>query len=148
MGPRLRRYRGEEVHRSVRSVSYYRGDEKSAYYHPIEGLVAGIDLDSRKVERLVDAGAMPLAKPPVLEDPSYLNDLKPLNIVQPEGVDFQVNGHEISRDHGRFRYSFHPREGLVLYSGGYMDKGKLRSYGRRRNRQVGGAGMANLLFHL
>jgi len=77
---------GSEPHRSVRAVCYYRGNENSAYFHPIEGLVAWVDLDGRKVERLVDTGVMPLAQPPVLEDPSHAADLRPLNISQPVGV--------------------------------------------------------------
>jgi primary-amine oxidase len=117
---------GEELHRSVRSVFYYRGNEKSAYFHPVEGLVAFVDLDARKIERLLDTGALPLAKPPVLADPAHDYTLKPVNISQPEGTNFRVDGHEISCDHWRFRYSFHPREGLVLYSVGYLDHGKLR----------------------
>jgi primary-amine oxidase len=115
-----------ENHRATRSVFYYRGNEKSASFYPIEGLAAWIDLDARKVVRLIDTGALPLAKPPVLENPASANNLKPLNIVQPQGVNFRVEGHEIAWDHWRFRYSFHPREGLVLYSVGYMDNGKLR----------------------
>ena len=117
---------GEELHRSVRSVAYYRGNEKSAYFHPVEGLVAYVDLDARKVERLVDTGVLPLAQPPVLEDPAYEAAVKPLTITQPEGVSFRVEGHEVSWDHWRFRYSFDAREGLVLYSVGYQDRGKLR----------------------
>ena len=115
-----------EPHRSIRSVSYYRGNEKSAYFHPIEGLVAWVDLDHRRVERLTDTGGMPLAKPPVLEEPAYQADVRPLEIRQPAGVSFRVNGHEVEWDHWRFRYSFDPREGLVLYSVGYLDQGKVR----------------------
>ena len=88
--------------------------------------MAYVDLDARKVERLVDTGVLPLAQPPVLEDPAYEAAVKPLTITQPEGVSFRVEGHEVSWDHWRFRYSFDAREGLVLYSVGYQDKGKLR----------------------
>ncbi len=58
--------------------------------------------------------------------PSREDSLKPLNIEQPKGVNFRVDDHEIAWDHWRFRYSFHPREGLVLYSVGYRDGAKLR----------------------
>ncbi|MDE3197194.1 MAG: primary-amine oxidase, partial [Acidobacteriota bacterium] len=121
-------YEGQAAnpHRAIRSVSYYRGDEMSAYFHPIEGLVAWVDLDRHRVERLVDTGVMPLAKPPVLQDPEYKADLRRLDITQPEGVSFRVDGYEVQWDHWRFRYSFDPREGLVLYSVGYLDKGKVR----------------------
>lgn len=44
--------------------------------------------------------------------------LKPLNIVQPEGPSFQVNGNEISWQKWNMRISFNYREGLVLHNVG------------------------------
>jgi primary-amine oxidase len=109
----------------VRAISYYRGDEGIGYFHPIEGLVAWVDLDDRRVERLLDTGALPLAKPPVLAEPAA-NNLRPLEIKQPQGPSFRIDGHLIEWDNWRFRYSFDPREGLVLYSVGYADQGRVR----------------------
>jgi primary-amine oxidase len=38
-----------------------------------------------------------------------------------------LRGHEVRWQNWRFRYALHPREGLVLYTVGYEDQGKLRS---------------------
>jgi primary-amine oxidase len=43
------------------------------------------------------------------------NDLKPLNVLQPEGPSFSVNGGLIEWQKWRFRVSFNPREGAVLH---------------------------------
>src|SRR5215469_9939215 len=115
---------GDNGHRVVRAVSYYK-EGGIGYFHPVEGLVAWVDLDSRKVERLLDTGALPLAKPPAFAEPSMAS-LRPLNITQPQGPSFRFDGHLIEWDNWRFRYSFDAREGLVLYSVGYAEHGKVR----------------------
>lgn len=48
--------------------------------------------------------------------PSLRTDLKPYNVVQPEGPSFTCNGNEISWQKWKFRVSFTPREGLVLHN--------------------------------
>jgi primary-amine oxidase len=121
-------YQGEEMttpRRIVRTVSYYQGGERSASFHPIEGLVAVVDLTAGKVIRLIDTGAVALAKPPVLAATGAA-PLAPLEVVQPRGASFQRNGNEIAWDHWRFRFAVHPREGLVLYTVGFLDHGTLR----------------------
>lgn len=47
--------------------------------------------------------------------PSLRNDLKPLNVTQPEGPSFSVDGSLVQWQKWRFRAVFHPREGLVLH---------------------------------
>lgn len=42
-------------------------------------------------------------------------DLKPLNVLQPEGPSFKVNGRLVEWQGWRFRISFNPREGAVLH---------------------------------
>ena len=44
--------------------------------------------------------------------------LKPLDVVQPEGPSFSVNGNEVSWQKWNFRVSFNYREGLVLHNVG------------------------------
>jgi primary-amine oxidase len=53
-------------------------------------------------------------------------DLKPIEITQPEGPSFEVQGWEVSWQKWRFRIGFTPREGLVLHTVGYEDQGRLR----------------------
>ena len=54
-------------------------------------------------------------------------DLKPLEITQPEGPSFEVDGYEVRWQKWRFRVGFTAREGLVLHTVGYEDRGALRS---------------------
>ncbi|MSU60864.1 MAG: hypothetical protein EXS31_00465 [Pedosphaera sp.] len=54
--------------------------------------------------------------------------LKPLVTTQPEGPSFTVQDHEVSWDRWRFRYSMHPRDGLVLHQISWEEApGKRRS---------------------
>ena len=54
--------------------------------------------------------------------------LKPLVTTQPDGANFTITDHEISWDRWRFRYSLHPREGLVLHQIAWEEApGKRRS---------------------
>src|SRR5262249_51728631 len=106
---------------------YYRGDAKSAYMRPIEGVVAYVDLTAGKVSKLVDTGVRPLPKdnPDLNLQPRQL--LKPLAISQPQGPSFRLSGNEVAWRNWRFRFAVHPREGLLLYTVAYDDRGKLRS---------------------
>jgi primary-amine oxidase len=107
--------------RVVRAVSYYRSDLKdNAYSHPIEGVVAVVDLIAKRVLELVDdEEVVPVPKTKHNYDPDSLGtpraDLKPLHISQPEGPSFQVNGWEVNWQKWSFRVGFTPREGLVLH---------------------------------
>ena len=53
-------------------------------------------------------------------------DLKPLDIVQPEGVSFTLDGHLLQWQKWQMRVSMHPREGLVLHQIAYDDDGTVR----------------------
>src|SRR5205807_5117229 len=53
-------------------------------------------------------------------------DVKPIEITQPDGPSFQVDGHEVRWQKWRFRVGFTPREGLILYTIGYQDGDQLR----------------------
>ena len=109
------------------------------YARPIEGLVVEFDLDAMKVVAVHDYGVVPL--PPkagnydaarmadpdnVPSFPSPRADLKPIEITQPEGPSFTVEGHAVSWQKWRLRIGFTPREGLVLHDIGYEDRGTLR----------------------
>ena len=80
---------------------------------------ATVNLTERRVLEVVEAGTPPLEAgrgyDPKRLPPSRAGNT-PLHIVQPNGVGFQVRGHEVSWQRWRFRYSFHPRVGLVLYT--------------------------------
>ena len=97
----------------------------------IEGLIAYVDLTSRKVLRIVDEGGAFSAKIELdYFNKDTITDLfkgpKPLMIVQPEGHSFTINGHEIIWENWRLRYGVDNREGLVIYDVKYVDQGKER----------------------
>lgn len=56
----------------------------------------------------------------IREDHELRTDLKPLNVVQPEGASFTVTnsgetGHVIDWQKWRFRVGFNQREGMIIY---------------------------------
>ncbi|MBL8206966.1 MAG: primary-amine oxidase [Blastocatellia bacterium] len=117
--------------RVSRAIPFYRGKGKNAYPHPIEGVIAYVDLTNKKVLKVEDTGVVPVPAANAELDPESNAPLrtapKPLQIVQPDGVSFELRGNEVRWQNWRFRYALHPREGLVLYTVGYEDQGKLRS---------------------
>jgi primary-amine oxidase len=53
----------------------------------------------------------------------YRTDLKPINISQPEGVSFSMNGRYISWQNWKMHIGFNYREGMVLSNVTFNDKG-------------------------
>ena len=120
------RYQGRRL---LRAVSYLKGTSTNFYGRPIEGVIALVDMNAEKVVELVDNGVRPLPPPSQEFDEKSTGVRaapKPLNIVQPDGAGFTIAGQEIRWQKWRFRYSMHPREGLVLHTVGYEDEGRVR----------------------
>ena len=121
---------GEEGRRLVRALTWVRrSPSDNGYARPVANLVAVVDLHAMKVVRVEDYGVVAL--PP--EDANYSpevagtrTDLKPIEIRQPEGPSFEVNGREIRWQRWRMRLGFTPREGLVLHTVTYEDGGRER----------------------
>lgn len=122
----------EQGIRLARAISYHRPHPNdNGYAHPIEGLVALIDLNHMEVLRVDDHEIVPI--PP--EPGNYVGasvgaartGLKPLEITQPEGPSFEVEGWEVRWQRWRIRVGFTPREGLVLHTVGYEDGDRIRS---------------------
>ncbi|KAJ2933135.1 hypothetical protein H1R20_g3948, partial [Candolleomyces eurysporus] len=53
-------------------------------------------------------------------------DLKPLHVVQPEGVSFKMNGHVLEWQNWSMHIAFTPREGIALSTITYNDNGEIR----------------------
>ncbi len=120
----------EQGKRLFRGLSYLREDSKNPYARPIEGIIAVVDMNARKVLKLIDSGVVPVPRATADVDEKSVGQLreppKPLQIVQPKGGSFEIRGNEIRWQKWQFRYALHPREGLVLYTVGYEDQGKVR----------------------
>jgi len=121
----------EEGRRICRCLAYVRHTpDDNGYAHPVEGVVAFVDMARGEVLEVLDTGVIPI--PP--ESGSYYpesqtlrRDLKPLEIVQPEGPSFTIEGNHLRWQKWDMRVTMDPVEGLVLYQVGYEDGGRLRS---------------------
>lgn len=118
--------------RLVGALAYYRESrEDNGYAHIIEGLVAYVDLDAQKIHRLLDSeNVIPIPRENGNYDgrvvSEYRTDLKTLDIMQPDGPSFRVDGQAIEWQKWSLRWSFNAREGLVLHQIGYADQGRVR----------------------
>ena len=120
----------DEGKRIAKAMSYYRGTAQNQYARPIEGVVAVVDVATGEVLEVVDTGVVPLpaetadldAKSTGKQQPA----LKPLQVVQPQGSSFIVTGNSVRWQNWRFRFGFTPREGVVVYTVGYEEDGKIR----------------------
>jgi primary-amine oxidase len=125
-------FKDEERIRLSRCLCYLRNAPKGNFYaRPIDGLIPVVDLNKMQVLQIEDLGVVPV--PPEAGEygrdfiPKFRDDIKPLQITQPEGTSFEVDGHFVRWQKWQFHVGFTPREGLVLHTVGYEDGGKLRS---------------------
>jgi primary-amine oxidase len=112
--------------RVARATFYLRKEvDDMQYAHPIEGLNALIDLHKKEVIKIEDAGVVPIPQTQRNYDRRFIKnfraDLKPIEITQPEGPSFTVEGWEVKWQRWRFRVGFNGREGLVLNDLRYDD---------------------------
>ncbi|GAB3620538.1 primary-amine oxidase [Glutamicibacter endophyticus] len=114
-------YENEEGKRLLRGLGFVQYDAQDhAWAHPIDRLVAFVDLENRCVDRLIDDGPVPVPEvngnytDPQVSGP-VRTDLKPIEIIQPEGPSFTLEGNHLSWLGWDLRVGFDAREGLVLY---------------------------------
>ncbi|KZV48214.1 copper amine oxidase 1-like [Dorcoceras hygrometricum] len=102
---------------------------ENGYARPVEGIHVLVDMQNMVVIEFEDSKLVPL--PPADPLRNYTagetrggvdrSDVKPLQIVQPEGPSFRINGHYVEWQKWNFRIGFTPREGLVIHSLAYVD---------------------------
>ena len=105
------------------------------YAHPIEGLHPLIDVTTLEILRIDDYFAekgdyVPVPRTPLNFDADVLKDFRepssPLEIVQPKGSGFVVEGNKVTWENWDFRVGFSGREGLILHTIGYTHDGRRR----------------------
>jgi primary-amine oxidase len=105
------------------------------YAHPVEGLHALIDLGTLEVLEVVDHFAatgdyVPVPRQPLNFDSAILTEYRapsaPLDVVQPAGPGYRVEGNKVTWENWDFRVGFNGREGLVLHTIGYTHQGRRR----------------------
>jgi primary-amine oxidase len=104
------------------------------YAHPVEGLHALVDLATLEILEVVDhfegSDSIPTPRTPLNYDADVLKQFRapsaPLDVVQPEGPGYRVEGNKVTWENWDFRVGFSGREGLVLYTIGYTHGGRRR----------------------
>jgi primary-amine oxidase len=137
-------YTGPEDHpekrRICRPLTWVRAEPgDNGYARPIEGLIVEVDLDSMEVVAVTDHGVVPMPPRAGNYTPELMtregnvpafsalrDDVRPIDITQPEGASFTIDGHEVRWQKWRLRIGFNAKEGLVLHEVGYEDQGRLR----------------------
>ncbi|MCW2732992.1 MAG: hypothetical protein JWR13_3808 [Mycobacterium sp.] len=109
------------------------------YARPVEGLIVTFDLDNMAIIDIEDHGVVPM--PPTagnydqrfMFDPNnrpafteFRSDVKPIEITQPEGPSFTVDGWHVTWQKWSMRIGFNPREGITLHEVTYTDRGETR----------------------
>ncbi|PZF85641.1 primary-amine oxidase [Jiangella anatolica] len=108
--------------------------DDNGYARPVAGLVPIVDLETLDIVRIEDHGVIPMASETgVYRSGTWGPDreVAPLEITQPQGPGFAVDGHEVSWQNWTFRLGFTHREGLVLHDLVYRDGDTVRPVLRR-----------------
>jgi primary-amine oxidase len=109
--------------RLCRGVSFLRErPDDNGYAHPVENLVAIVDYDTWELVELIDGGAVPVPEPhgrydveAATEGGKKLRTPARLDIVQPDGPGFTLDGNLLTWERWSMRPSAFPFEGLVLH---------------------------------
>ena len=116
---------------------WYRGSELgNPYAHHVTGLHPVVDLNTMTLLELEDSDPGDRS-PDVMGEylpsliPMRLREVTPLEITQPEGVGFTLDGHLLCWQNWQLRLGFNHREGLVLHQVGFRDGDRLRSVAHR-----------------
>ncbi len=102
----------------------------SGYGESFDGLVVVVDLTNEKVLRVVDVGGARSGLPDghAPEEIGATRDpVNPVQMIQPKGASYTLNGHEVSWQNWKFHFRMDMRRGLVLSRVRYVDGGKERS---------------------
>jgi primary-amine oxidase len=125
-------YPNESGRRILRGLAF-RQDHPAdhAWAHPIDGLVAFVDVTEEVVVNIIDTGPVP-----VPEASGNFDDLdltgphrttqKPIEIVQPDGPSFTLEGNQLTWEKWQVRVTFDAREGVVLHQLGFADGDAVR----------------------
>jgi primary-amine oxidase len=121
----------DSTRRLARPLCFLRADPTdNGYARPIEGIRPVVDLNTMKVIRIEEHGkwALPPGECNYAADRmrNFRKDIKPLEITQPEGPSFDVDGNQVSWQNWKFVIGFNAREGLTLHHIRYNDGGRDR----------------------
>ncbi len=103
----------------------------TGYGAEIEGLVIVVDLTEGEILRVTDTGVRPQGDAYGAFDEEAIGATRetknPVQMVQPLGPSYTVNGHEVSWQNWKFQFRVDARRGVVLSLVRYTDGGRDRS---------------------
>jgi primary-amine oxidase len=111
----------DDRRRMVRVLAFVQAREHDlAWAHPVDGVAAYVDLIEQKVFKLTDEFELPVpAESGDYDDEAvrgpYRTTLRPIEITQPEGSSFTLDGHLLRWQGWSMRIGFDAREGLSLH---------------------------------
>jgi primary-amine oxidase len=111
----------DDQRRMVRVLAFLQAREHDlAWAHPVDGVTAHVDLIERRVLRVTDEFELPVpAESGDYDDPAVRGPerttLRPIEITQPEGPSFTVEGSLLRWQDWSLRVGFDAREGLTLH---------------------------------
>jgi primary-amine oxidase len=101
-------------------------ENENFYAHPIGGLNAVIDIKALRVLRVDDHGVVPIPMGEFNYEPQFRSEfrapLKPLDVVQPEGASFTLDGHVLTWDQWSLVIGFNAREAITLHDVRYAGR--------------------------
>lgn len=126
-------YPEEKGRRILRGLAFVQEfPEDLPWAHPVDGLVAYVDVVNRTVDQVLDFGPVPIPKEhgnftdPELTGPMRTTQ-KPIEITQPEGPSFTVtSGNHVEWEKWSLDVGFDVREGIVLHNIAFDDGGRRR----------------------
>lgn len=119
----------QQDQRLLKVVSYLDVGDNNYWAHPIENLVAVVDLEKKQVIKIEDAGVIPVPMKATPYDGSAGKGSaprKPLNITEPEGKNYTITGNTLHWRNWDFHIGLNSRTGLSLSTVTYNDKGTKR----------------------
>ncbi|WBL20136.1 primary-amine oxidase [Citricoccus sp. NR2] len=127
-------YPEEKGRRILRGLAFQQfHDADSAWAHPIDGLVAYVDVTNRVVDQILDLADVPVPQEhgnytdPELTGPLRTTQ-KPIEVTQPEGPSFTVtDGNHVEWEKWSLDVGFDMREGLVLRNIAFTDGERTRT---------------------
>ncbi len=111
----------DDRRRMVRVLAFIQVREHDlAWAHPVDGIAAYVDLIEKKVFKVTDEFELPVPEESGDYDDEavrgpHRTTLKPIEITQPEGPSFTLDGHALRWQDWSMRIGFDAREGLTLH---------------------------------
>ena len=113
----------------LKAVSYLDVGDGNYWAHPIENLVAVVDLDKKSILKIEDDGVIPVPMTPRPydgRDQDNIAEVKPLMVVQPEGKNVSMSGNTVNWQNWDFHLKLDARVGPVISTLTYDDQGDKR----------------------